>query len=262
MDEREGIAWWRDGAVGRIELRRPERANTLGRSAALALARAIDDLLLTEPGAVLLTAQGAVFCGGGDIDEFTAAADTLDALVTDILKPLHPAIERLALAPLPVVSAISGSVGGAGVGLALCADFVLAAQHMKLRTGYAAIGLSPDVGSSYFLARRVGGQRAKQWLMLSEPVDAQVCLAHGAVDALYPAAELGPEALALAHRLANGARDSLVAIKTLCEGWEQRSLSEHLALEQGLLSERARSADAREGIQAFVQKRSPRFGGN
>jgi enoyl-CoA hydratase/carnithine racemase len=79
---------------------------------------------------------------------------------------LHPALHRLATAPVPVVAALNGPVGGAGIGLALCADFVLAAASMKLRTGYAAIGLSPDLGTAYFLARRVGAVRAQQWLML------------------------------------------------------------------------------------------------
>lgn len=260
MEERDGIAWWREGPVGRIELRRPEKANSLGRASGHALAGAIDSLLAARPRSILLTAQGPVFCAGGDIDEFVAARASLDVLVTDILTPLHPAIERLALAPIPVVSAVGGGIGGAGVGLALCADFVLAGESMKLRSGYAAIGLSPDVGSSYFLARRVGSQRAKQWLMLSETVDARTCLAHGAVDAVHPDAELGAVAHALATRLASCARDSLEGIKTLCDGWAQRTLGQQLALEEALLCERARSADAREGISAFVEKRVPRFG--
>jgi 2-(1,2-epoxy-1,2-dihydrophenyl)acetyl-CoA isomerase len=260
MQEHEGIAWWREGPVGRIELRRPQKANALGKASGHALAGAIDELLSGGPGSILLTAQGAVFCAGGDIDEFVSAGASLDGLVADILAPLHPAIERLASAPAPVVSAVGGGIGGAGVGLALCADFVLAAESMKLRSGYAAIGLSPDLGSSYFLARRVGSQRAKQWLMLSEPVDARTCLAHGAVDAVHPDAELNAAALALASRLAHGARDSLAGIKTLCDGWSQRTLGQQLALEEALLCERARSADAREGISAFVEKRAPRFG--
>jgi 2-(1,2-epoxy-1,2-dihydrophenyl)acetyl-CoA isomerase len=260
VQENEGVAWWREDAVGRIELRRPQRANSLARPAAHALARAIDDVLAQEPRAVLLTATGPVFCAGGDIDEFRGAGDRLDALVDEILAPLHPALERLSTAPLPVVSAVGGAIGGAGVGLALCADFVLAADSMKLRTGYAAIGLSPDLGTSWFLSRRIGPQRAKQWLMLSDAVDARTCLAHGAIDAVYPEAELPAAARALAQRLARGAKDSLAGIKRLCDGQAGRRLGEQLALEHALLRERARSNDAREGVAAFLDRRAPRFG--
>src|SRR3989339_702843 len=91
----------------------------------------------------------------------------------------HPALLRLSELPVPVVTAINGPVGGGGIGWALCGDFALAAASMKLRTGYAAIGLSPDMGASHFIARRVGSMRARQLFMLSDPVDARQCLELG-----------------------------------------------------------------------------------
>jgi 2-(1,2-epoxy-1,2-dihydrophenyl)acetyl-CoA isomerase len=157
--------------------------------------------------------------------------------------------------------AVNGPAGGAGVGLALCGDFVLAAESMKLRTGYAAIGLSPDAGASYFLSRRVGPVRAQQWLMLSEAIDSQRCLATGAVDAVYPDAGLVAASEALVARLAAGASASFAGIKALCGGAPGRPIEEHFAMEQKLLRERAGSADAREGVAAFVARRAPRFTG-
>lgn len=130
-------------------------------------------------------AQGIVHVVG-DIQEFERAGDRFDDLVDAVLEPLHPAIARLAVNDAPVISVVNGALGGAGVGVALCADIVLASTRLKLRTGYAAIGLSPDLGSSFFLARRVGTQRAKRWLLLSDPIDAETCLQAGAVDALHP----------------------------------------------------------------------------
>jgi 2-(1,2-epoxy-1,2-dihydrophenyl)acetyl-CoA isomerase len=185
----------------------------------------------------------------------------LDRLVGDILTVLHPALARLAALPVPVVTAINGSVGGAGLGLALCGDFAYASSSMKLRTGYAAIGLSPDAGSSYFLTRRVGATRAKQLFFLSDAVSAQQCLEWGIVDAVFPDEQLMQAAQALCARLAVSATGSIAAIKQLCDGADGRTLTEHLALEKTLLQARARSNDAREGVNAFLERRAARFTG-
>jgi 2-(1,2-epoxy-1,2-dihydrophenyl)acetyl-CoA isomerase len=261
MDQSDGTAWGVADGIGRIELQRPEQGNTLTLAASRAFARAVNEVLACRPRAVLLTAQGRIFCAGGDIGEFVGAGSELGALIQDILMPLHPALHKLATAPMPVVAAVNGAVAGAGIGLALCADFVLGATSMKLRTGYAAIGLSPDAGASYFLARRVGALRAQQWLMLSETIDAKQCLHHGVIDALCPDAELVEAADAMAHRLANAASASLAGIKALCGGFPSRDLQAHLDLEQRFLLERAGSADGQEGVQAFLEKRPPKFTG-
>lgn len=261
MNAAEGIAWGVQDAIGRIVLKRPERANAISLAGSHALVRAIDDVLEQKPRAVLLTGEGRVFCAGGDIDEFVAAGEGLPALVDRFLDVLHPALLRLARSPAPLVTALNGNVGGAGVGLALCGDFVLAARSMKLRTGYAAIGLSPDAGASYFLARRVGSVRAQQWFMRSEAIDAQRCLDCGAVDELHDDPELPAAAEALVTRLAQGASASFAAIKTLCGGAPGRSIDDHFALEHRLLRERAGSADAREGVTAFAARRTPAFTG-
>lgn len=259
MQVSDGIAWGVADGIGRIVLKRPEQANAISRAASRSLVRAIHEVLDRQPRVVLLTAQGRIFCAGGDINEFAAAGAALDALVDDVLTPLHPALYRLATAPLPVISVINGPVAGAGIGLALCADFVLGSKSMKLRTGYAAIGLSPDAGASYFLARRVGALRAQQWLMLSESIDAERCLQNGVIDALHSEAELEAAAEALAQRLARSANASLAGIKMLCSGLPGRDLQAHLALEQQQLVERAASVDGQEGVRAFLEKRPPRF---
>ncbi|MDH6168320.1 2-(1,2-epoxy-1,2-dihydrophenyl)acetyl-CoA isomerase [Variovorax boronicumulans] len=261
MQTVEGIAWGVQDDIGRIVLKRPGSANALTSASGRTLARAIDEVLEQQPRAILLTGEGRAFCAGGDIDEFVAAGERLPELVNDLLDQLHPALLRLSANPAPLVVAVNGPAGGAGVGLALCGDFVLAAESMKLRTGYASIGLSPDAGASYFLSRRVGPVRAQQWLMLSEAIDSQRCLASGAVDAVYPDAELAAASEALVARLAAGASASFAGIKALCGGAPARPIEAHFAMEQRLLRERAGSADAREGVAAFVAKRAPRFTG-
>ena len=256
-----GVEWRVADTVGHIVLDRPERANAIDRQTGLALARAIHAVVDATPRVIVLSARGTIFCAGGDIKSFSAAGDAFESVILDPLRDLLPAYRRLAEASCPVVSVVSGPVGGAGIGLALAGDFVLASTTLKLRTGYAAIGLSPDVGASWFLARRVGAVRALHWFMTSDVISAEECLAAGAVDALHAPQDLPEAAESLTRRLAGAAPGSLAAMKRLCQGVEARSLEEHLALEAQLLGERARSADAREGVGAFIEKRAPRFTG-
>lgn len=256
-----GVAWSVADGIGRIVLDRGGRPNTVSNAAGAGFARAVAAVLDAHPRVVLLTGRGALFCAGGDIEEFKTNTHRFEPYVDALLTVVHPAIERLAEAPVPVVVAINGAVGGAGLGLALCGDFALAAASVKMRTGYAAIGMSPDVGASYFVARRVGATRAKQLFMLSEPVDAQAALAMGLVDEVVPDAELAARADALCARLAKAATGALGAIRQLCDGASRRTLHEHLALEKALIERRASSEDAREGIAAFLGKRAPQFGG-
>src|SRR5690606_41221973 len=198
--------------IARIILQAPERGNTLTRATTRAFADVVDAVLEAKPRVIMLLAEGRIFCAGGDIDEFTANADDLGPLVDEPVAPLHPAMLKLHESPAPVVSVVQGPIGGAGVGLALSADFVLAATSMKLRTGYVAIGLSPDAGTAYFLARRVGAIRAQQWLMLIDPVDPQACLQYGAVDALPPDGERREAAGARAAPRACGLPAPLAAV--------------------------------------------------
>lgn len=257
----DGIAWGIDDCgIARIVMDRPDEANTMTLKASTAFARAVDAIGDAAPRVVLLTGRGKLFCAGGDIGEFQRHADAFDRLIDGILAVLHPAVLRLSELPVPVVTAINGSFGGAGLGLALCGDFAYAAASMKLRTGYVALGLSPDAGSSYFLTRRIGAARAKQLFFTNDALDAQRCLALGIVDAVFADDIVLAEAEALCERLAAASTGSIAAIKQLCDGAERRSLEAHLALEKTLLVERARGADAQEGVDAFLQRRPALFG--
>ena len=258
---RHGIEWLVQDGVGHLTLARPEKANALDFPAAQALVQAIDELIQAQPRVIVIGARGPIFCAGGDIQSFIDAGPGLEQLVSAILTPLLPAYLKLASAQCPVLSVVSGPLGGAGIGLGLVADVVIASDQMKLRTGYAAIGLSPDVGASYFLARRVGAMRAQRWLMLSTPISAEECLQAGAVDALYAPDALQEAAQQWTDRLRNLAPASISAIKQLIGNFGSLPLQEHLSLERQLLEACARTRDAQEGITAFMAKRSPNFSG-
>jgi 2-(1,2-epoxy-1,2-dihydrophenyl)acetyl-CoA isomerase len=154
-----------EGGVALLTLNRPERANVIDGDFTTAMAAVLlqvsEGVTKGQVRAVLLQARGAQFCAGGDIAGMVKAGDQLAAMMDSGLPALNDIILRLATLPVPLISAVQGSVGGGGIGLALSADIVLAAESMKLRGGYTAIGLSPDVGASWLLTRRVGPQRAK-----------------------------------------------------------------------------------------------------
>ncbi|MES2531737.1 MAG: enoyl-CoA hydratase-related protein [Pseudomonadota bacterium] len=253
------VLWRIDDGVGHIVLNRPDAANALDSAAGEALADAIDQATRADIGAVLISSTGKQFCAGGDINEFVERRDELDRLVQTMLDRLHPAIHALATLSVPVVSAVQGPLGGAGISVALCADIVLASPAMKLRGGYSAIGLSPDLGASYYLARRAGSVRAKNILLTNRAIPAEQCLDWGIVDELHGADELPAAALALATRLAHGATASLGGIKRLCDSAFEHDLRTHLSLERAALLRCAVSADGREGVTAFVEKRAARF---
>lgn len=250
------------GGVAVITLNRPDAGNAIDGALGTAFASLID-ALAADPllRAVLLTANGRTFCVGGDIGEMRKASD-LPSLMERGIPRLHAAMAQLAALPCPVITAVNGPVGGGGIGLALCGDIVLAGQSMKLRGGYSAIGLSPDLGASWYLARRAGAARAKRILFLNETIGADACLSLGLVDGVYPDAELAGAAMDMARQLAAGATGSLGRIKGLVDGCGARSLQEHLALEQRHMIACAGSEDGREGVRAFMEKRKPAFRGH
>jgi 2-(1,2-epoxy-1,2-dihydrophenyl)acetyl-CoA isomerase len=259
MNVSSQVLWHVEEGVGHLVLNRPEAANSIDLPMARRLAEAIGVAVRADVGAVLLSARGRQFCAGGDIDSFVRAGDALERLVDEILEPLHPAMLALAALPVPVISAVHAPVGGAGIGLALCADIVLASSTMKLRGGYTAIGLSPDAGTSYQLARRAGAARAKYLLMTNRAFGAEECLRMGLVDEIHAPDALPAAATELARSLARGATGALGRTKRLCDGAPGATLREHLDREWAALREGARSADGREGVAAFMEKRAPRF---
>ena len=253
------VLWQVQNGVGHIVLDRPNGANAMSLPMARQLTAAVLQAAQSDVGAVLISARGKQFCAGGDIREFVANVERFDALATDILALAHPAIHQLTQLPVPVISALQGPVGGAGIAMALCADIVLASSAMFMRGGSSAIGLSPDLGASYFLARRANAARAKYVLMTNRPISAEQCLAWGLIDELHAPEALMPAAVGLAEQLAAGATASLGGIKRLCDAALTQDLRTHLDAERAALLRCTTSVDGREGIRAFVEKRPPQF---
>lgn len=251
-----------ESGIGRLTFNRPEQANSMGLMCRADLIEAVDRLAEPDVRVLVITGRGSYFNTGGDINEFQQHQASLEQLIEQNLRYAHPYIHRLASLPIPVISAVNGPVGGAGIGFALCADFVLATDTAKLRGGYCGIGLSPDTGASYFLTRRIGASKAKQIFMRNRAWSAQECLHLGIFDQLFPSADFADAVESLARELASGPTASYGHVKSLCEQAFGRDLQTHLDSEQALLLQSARSRDCREGIASFIEKRPPVFTGS
>lgn len=242
-----------------LTLTNSEQGNRLS----LELLNSLGDALATlhdrsDYRAVTLRADGPHFCVGGSIDGFRAA-ESLPGHLAEILEAAHEVARQFAALPVPVISAIQGPAAGAGVGLALGADIVIAAEQAVFRSGYPAIGLSPDMGTSFQVIRRAGPTFAMDFLMTNRPLSAGRALAARLVNEVVAPDALDSRTEEISGQLARMPRASLAAIKRLVND-PRSDLHEHLELEKSEIMACARTRDAAEGITAFAEKRPPVFG--
>lgn len=249
----------RDG-IGSVILNRPEALNAIDRDFGAALAQAVTRVV-SDPTVrvILLRAEGRAFSVGGDLASMAHSAD-LAALLGEIIDLLSDSVQQLRDTDKPVVSAVQGALGGGGIGLALSADVVVCDTNLKMRCGYAAIGLSPDVGASCFLSERVGEARARALFMTNRALSADDCLALGIVDQVVAREDLQDEALRMARQLAEAPATSMAVIKSLCNRLRGDALARHLRAERDGMVRCGATEDAAEGIRAFLDKRKPVFG--
>jgi 2-(1,2-epoxy-1,2-dihydrophenyl)acetyl-CoA isomerase len=249
-------------AIARITLNRPQAHNALNREMAddlyaVAVRCAHDESIR----AVILTGAGNVFCAGGDLKSFHANLDALPADLAKLLDHLHGAIIHLSRMRAPVIAAVNGVAAGAGMSLACAADLVLAAESASFTMAYTRAGLSPDGSATFFLPRIVGLHRALDLALTNRQLTAAEAESWGIVSRVIPDAALEDESWALAQRLANGATLALGGAKRLLRESFANTLETHLNLESDSITAMTRTTDGREGITAFVEKRSPRFTG-
>jgi 2-(1,2-epoxy-1,2-dihydrophenyl)acetyl-CoA isomerase len=252
----------RDG-IARLMLNRPEAANTLN----LAMTRELMEAAMRcdeDPSVrvVLLTGAGSTFCAGGDLKSFAATGDEMPAHLKEVTTYLHAAISLLARMDAPVIAAVQGSAAGGGMSLACACDLIVAAESARFLMAYTRIGLVPDGSSTYFLSRLVGLHRALDLVLTNRPLSAQDAQQWGIVNRVVPDAELLEQAEALATQLAAGAPRALAVAKRLVRTGGTETLEAQMAVESRAIADAARTADAHEGIAAFLEKRSPRFAGH
>ncbi len=250
------------GHVAHITLNRPEAANAINLQMSIDLMHA-SLATSSDPNvrAILLTGSGRFFCAGGDLKSFAAQGDDMPAHLMEVTTHLHGAVSRFTRGDAPLIAAINGVAAGAGMSLACSCDIVLAAESARFTMAYTKAGLTPDGSSTYFLPRKVGLRRALELTLLNPMLDAAQAREYGLVTRVVPDDRLQAEAAATAGEVAAGPTVALGAARRLFHSGLVETLETQMELETQAIARMATTADGREGVQAFLEKRAPTFSG-
>ena len=255
--------------VAIITLNRPEVRNALSDT----LTPALRTMIRTcgenpEIGAVLITGAGTAFCAGGDVKSMGARRDpkklamSFDEKVRDLQERQRLLTGALVSVRKPTIAALPGPAVGAGLAIAMACDIRIAAESAFVSTGYLRVGLSGDYGIAWLLTRLIGTARARELMFTSEKVDAARCAAIGLVNRVVPDAKLRDEAFALARSMAEG---PMMALRYMKDNLDEALLFDFATArdhEAERLIRTTMTADHREAVQAFIEKRKPVFKGN
>ncbi len=252
----DGIAW--------ATLNRPDAMNAFSAEMRDGL---IDFLTRAEADpavrCVVLAGSGENFMAGGDVKSFTAdlaqAPELRRSFFERTCHSMHPIIYLMRRMPKPVIASVQGACAGLGVSFVLACDLAIAADNAFFTLAYVKIGTTPDGGASFFLPRTVGMKRAMEIALLSERLDAATAERHGLINRVVPAERLASETRTLAARLASGATQAIGRTKALLSSALSRDLEAHLQQEGLCFAASTVTSDMIEGVNAFVEKRRPKF---
>lgn len=253
-----------DAGLAHLTLNRPDKLNALNQAMHKALADALDQLEQT-PGirCLWLSAAGRAFCVGQDLSERRAMLESPEPpdLGASLDQRYNPLIRRLSHLPYPTLCSVQGAAAGAGVGLALACDLIIAARSARFIFAFSRLGLGPDAGVSYQLPRLIGLARARQLVLTGDELEASTALDWGLIGSCCDDEDLER----LSREQANQLRQAPTLGLNLCREALRQSadnnLDEQLDLERDLQRQAGQSQDYREGVQAFFDKRTAQFHG-
>lgn len=251
----------RSDRIATVTLNRPEKLNAFAGTMREELLAALEDVA-GDGGvrAVILTGAGRGFCAGGDVAFMGELQANNDAKAfRALLETGARIVGRISSMPQVVLAAVNGVAAGAGCSLALACDYRIAADTAKLGLAFVKIGLHPDWGASWSLPRLVGPTRAIEILTTGRMVDASEALAIGMVDRVTSEQVLLEEARSLAATIASGPSGVIMDIKRAVRAADGNDLGAQLDLEAESQLRAFVSANGREGVAAFLEKRPPRF---
>lgn len=252
LEIEDSIAW--------LTLARPAKRNSVDFEFAVRL-HELAERCAADSGirCVILTGSGKFFCVGGDIDAFSAAGEDAEAAVGALAHSVHAGVHRLMTMEKPLVTAINGPAAGVGLSLAILGDIALAASSAHFTSAYSAVGLTPDGGASWLLPRLVGMRRAQEMIFTNRRIDAEEAAAMGLVTRAVADEALRVEALKTARALANGPIRALSRCRALLVESAIVDFATQLDREASAIASSAGAAEGREGVAAFLAKRSPQF---
>ena len=208
---------------------------------------------------VIITGEGSMFCAGGNLQRLLANRQQPKEVQAQSIDGLHNWIDSIRTYPKPIIAAVEGAAAGAGFSLALACDFCVAADNAVFVMSYSTVGLSPDGGGSWALGRSLPRQVAHELLMCGERVSAQRLFDFGLVNRVCSSGSALREALGLADRLNARAPNTLASIKELLNDAPNNNLSQQLQLERDHFVRNLHNANGAEGIDAFLNKRTPHY---
>ena len=256
------VALERRDHVATLTLNRPDAYNAfdlaVGREIFQAVLEVDDD---PQVRCVVITGAGRAFSAGGDVKEFVQSLDRIGAMVKELTTYLHGAVSRLCRSDKPVVVGVNGVAAGGGLSLVLAGDLVVAAESARFTMAYSKIGATPDGSSSYFLPRLVGLRRAMELYFTNRVLTAREALEWGLITRVVPDTEFKGAVETLARELAQGPSKAFGAAKRLFQQSTWESLETQMELESQAIAKSGHTADFREGVTAFANKKAPVFRG-
>ena len=258
--EFETITYDVQDRVGRLHFDRPEGANAVSPTFARELREAMlrihyDDGVKS----VAVTAEGKVFCAGGDLKLFHAWGDQMARNAHDMLIDFHAAIHMMNHTPKPFVAGVRGAAGGAGMSLMSAFDLVVSGESAKYTMAYTRAGVTPDGTSSYFVTRHIGLRRMLDLTLTNRVLSAEEAESWGLVNRVVADDDVDTATVELATTLAQGATSALGEAKRVVYNGIDATLETAGEFEAAMITKAMASADGLEGVAAFVEKRAPEF---